>query len=110
MSSRGDLYQSGILGYLRASFVSMPHFRPAPPTIKLNAAIIGISNSQIHAVPHSDIHNEVRNRNAAKATGRVSSPISKRTPKLISVAACIGPATVAWLAAKLMMFFHKAGA
>jgi hypothetical protein len=26
---------------------SIPHFRPAPPTITLKAAIIGISNSQM---------------------------------------------------------------
>src|SRR5882724_13436476 len=103
-------YQSGIPGYLLASLASMPHFRPAPPTIKLKAAIIGISNSQIQAVPHSDIHREARKRNAAKATGRVSSPNIRNTPKLISVAACIGPAMVAWLAAKLIMLFQKAGA
>src|SRR6266404_1350455 len=103
-------YQSGIPGYLLASLASMPHFRPAPPTIKLKAAIIGISNSQIHAVPHSDIQREARKRNAAKATGRVSSPNIRNTPKLISVAACIGPAMVAWLAAKLIMLFQKAGA
>ena len=103
-------YQSGILGYFRTSLASMPHFRPAPPTIKLNAAIIGISNSQIHAVPHSDIHREARKRNAAKATGRVSSPKMRNNPKLISVTACIGPAMVAWLAAKLIMLFQKAGA
>src|SRR6266550_6417173 len=109
MSSRGDLYQSGILGYLRASLASMPHFRPAPPTIKLKAAIIGISNSQIQAVPHSDTHSEVKKRNAASATGRVSNPSSRKTPKLISVTACKGPATVAWVAAKLIILFQKPG-
>src|SRR5207237_8047994 len=103
-------YQSGILGYFRTSLASMPHFRPAPPTIKLNAAIIGISNSQIHAVPHSETHSEVKKRNAASATGRVSNPINRRTPKLISVTACRGPVTVAWAAAKLIMLFQKAGA
>src|SRR6266446_2945548 len=103
-------YQSGIPGYLLASLASMPHFRPAPPTIKLNAAIIGISNSQIHAVPHSDIQSEHKKRKAASATGRVSNPINRRTPKLISVTACKGPATVAWAAAKLIMLFQKAGA
>src|SRR5258706_13713092 len=103
-------YQSGILGYFRTSFASIPHFRPAPPTIKLNAAIIGISNSQIHAVPHSDIHSELKNRNAASATGRVSSPKMRNNPKLISVTACIGPAMVAWLAAKLIMLFQEAAA
>src|SRR6266436_2534783 len=98
-------YQSGILGYLRTSLPSTPHFRAAPPTIKLKAAIIGISNSQIQAVPHSDTHREARKRNAAKATGRVSSPNIRNTPKLISVAACIGPAMVAWFAAKLIKLF-----
>src|SRR5258708_14413875 len=80
-------YQSGILGYFRASLASMPHFRPAPPTIKLNAAIIGIRNSQIHALPHSDIQSELKNRNATNATGRVSRPRHSKTPKLISVTA-----------------------
>src|SRR5713226_9085639 len=103
-------YQRGIRGYLEASFASMPHFRPAPPTIMLNAAIIGTSNSQTHAVPHSDIHSEVKKTKGASATGRVSNPNIKKTPKLISVTACIGPATVAWLAARLMMPFQKAGA
>src|SRR5713226_2597639 len=103
-------YQRGIRGYLGASFASMPHIRPAPPTIRLNAAIIGTSNSQIHAVLHSEIHSEVKKRKAASATGRVSSPNNKKSPKLVSVTACIGPATVAWLAAKLMMFFQKPGA
>src|SRR6266446_1625080 len=88
-------YQSGILGYFFISLASMPHFRPAPPTIRLNAAIIGMSNSQIHAVPHSDTQSEVRKRKAANATGRVSSPNTKNAPKLTSVTACIGPATVA---------------
>src|SRR3989442_11738337 len=110
MLPRDDLYQSGSLGYLMASLASMPHFRPAPPTIKLKAAIIGISNSQIHAVPHSDIQREDRKRNAASATGRVNNPKMRNNPKLISVTACIGPAVVAWLAAKLIMFFQKAGA
>ena len=103
-------YQSGILGYFRASLASMPHFRPAQPTIKLNAAIIGISNSQIHAVPHSDIQSELKKRKAASATGRVSSPSNRKAPKLISVTACKGPATVAWAAAKLIMLFQKPGA
>ena len=105
-----EFHQSGILGNFLASLASIPHFLPALPTMRLNAAIIGISNSQIHAVPHSDIHRDVRKRKAASATGRASSPKMRNNPKLISVAACIGPAMVAWLAAKLMTFFQKAGA
>src|SRR5713226_1584200 len=103
-------YQSGDLGYFLDKTASMPHLRPAPPTMMLSAAIIGTSNSQIQAVPHSDIHKEVKKRNAASATGLVSNPSNRKTPKLISVTACKGPATVAWLAAKLIMLFQKAGA
>src|SRR5271165_2206838 len=38
------------------------------------------------------------NRNATKATGRVSKPMRSRTPREISVVACMGPAIAAWLA------------
>src|SRR5438552_18745667 len=74
-------YQSGILGYFRTRLASMPHFRLAPPTIKLHAAIIGISNSQINAVPQTDIQRELKNRKAASATSRVSRPSNRKAPK-----------------------------
>jgi hypothetical protein len=73
-----------------ASNPSMPQARPARPTASPSDASTGTSSSQIHHVPHSETQRLVRNRNATKAAGRVSRPITSRIPSEISVAACIG--------------------
>src|SRR5438477_83578 len=83
-------HQRRLEGYLFASNASTPNVLPALPITSARATDIGTSSSQIHAVPHSEIHKVVRKRKAAKATGRVSNPISKRIPNEISVAPCIG--------------------
>src|SRR5712664_253910 len=88
------LHQRRLEGYLFASNASTPNVLPALPITSARATAIGTSSSQIHAVPHSETHKVVRKRKAAKATGRVSNPISKRIPNEISVAPCIGPATL----------------
>jgi hypothetical protein len=72
-------------------------------------ASTGTSNSQTHAVPHSDIQRLPRYKNARKATGRVSRPNTSSTPKEISANACIGAAIAAWLAADAITAFHRAG-
>src|ERR1700737_277442 len=78
-------HQRGLDGYLFARNTSTPSVLPALPITSARATAIGTSSSQIHAVPHSETHKVVRKRKAAKATGRVNNPISKRTPNEISV-------------------------
>src|SRR5437764_8417672 len=92
---RSAFHQRILEGYLFASNASTPNVLPALPITSARATAIGTSSSQIHAVPHSETHKVVRKRKAAKATGRVSNPISKRIPNEISVAPCIGPVTFA---------------
>src|SRR5512133_315708 len=74
------------------------------------AAITGTSSSHIHEVPHSETHKLPRYRKATNATGRVSKPMTRRTPRKISVTACEGAAIAAWLAASPITDFHTAGA
>src|SRR5262249_27202676 len=94
-SGLAQFHQRGLNGYLFASNASTPNVLPALQITSARATAIGTSNSQIHAVPHSETHKVVRKSKAARATGRVNNPISKRIPNEISVAACIGPATFA---------------
>src|SRR5437773_1243070 len=77
---------------VRASRASIPHVRPARPTTSASDASTGTSSSQIHAVPHSEIHRLARYAHATRAAGRVSSPSTSRMPSEISVAACNGAA------------------
>ena len=76
-------------GHRCASRASTPHFRPARPTASASDASTGTSSSQIQAVPHSETHRLPRYRNATKATGRVSRPMTSRIPREISVIACM---------------------
>src|SRR5207302_3732655 len=91
------------------SQASMPHLRPALPIARPSEASIGTSSSQIHAVPHSETQRLPRYRKATKAAGRVSRPMTSRTPSEISVRACMGAAIAAWLAARPITAFHTAG-
>src|SRR6266550_7814406 len=88
-------HQRRLEGYLFASNASTPNVLPALLITSARATAIGTSSSQIHAVPHSETHKVVRKRKAAKATGRVNNPSSKRIPNEISVAPCIDPTTFA---------------
>ncbi len=105
----GWCYHQGAVGYLRASHASMPHVRPAQPIAKPSDASTGTSSSQIHAVPHSEIHRLARKRDATVAAGRVNSPSVSRTPSEISVTACAGAAIDALLAAKAITAFQAGG-
>ena len=88
-------------GRRRASNASMPQARPARPTASPSDASTGTSNSQIHDVPHSETQRLARNRNAIKAAGRVTRPMTGRIPSEISVAAYMGAVKAAWLAINL---------
>src|SRR6266536_3999798 len=92
-----------------ASHASTPHLRPARPTAIPSDASTGTNSSQIHEVPHSEIHRLPRYRKATKAAGRASKPMTSNIPRQISVIACIGAAIAAWLAASAMTDFHMAG-
>src|SRR6266568_585303 len=61
-------------GRVRASRASTPHVRPARPTTSASDASAGTSSSQIHAVPHSEIHRLAKYAHATRAAGRVSRP------------------------------------
>jgi hypothetical protein len=53
--------------------------------------LCGLRVCTCRRAPHSDTHREARKRKAANATGRVNRPNNRKSPKLISVTACIGP-------------------
>src|SRR5580700_1653556 len=102
-------YHHGEDGHRSDSHASTPQLRPARPIASASDAMTGTSNSQIHDVPHSEIQRLPRYRNATNAAGRVSRPMTSRTPREISVIACMGAAIAAWLAASAMTDFHMAG-
>src|SRR5207302_3652511 len=99
----------GIDGHRCANHASTPHLRPALPIARPNDVSIGTSSSQIHDVPHSETQRLPRYKNATNAAGRVSRPITRRMPREISVIACIGAASAAWLAARPITAFHTPG-
>src|SRR5580704_7368960 len=102
-------YHHGEDGHRCASHASTPHLRPARPTASPSDAITGTSSSQIQEVPHSETQRLPRYRKATNAAGRVSRPTMSRTPREISVTACMGAAIAAWLAASAITDFHMAG-
>src|SRR5579864_5554531 len=106
----GSNHHHGEDGRRSASDASTPHALPARPTARPSDASTGTSNSQIHAVPHSETQRLPRYKNATNAAGRVSRPMTSRIPSEISVSACMGAAIAAWLAASPITAFHAAGA
>src|ERR1700737_5517636 len=68
-------------GHRCDSQASTPHLRPARPIASPSDASTGTSSSQIHEVPHSEIQRLPRNRKATIAAGRVSRPMTSRTPR-----------------------------
>src|SRR5580698_2482068 len=105
----GPDHHHGAFGQRLANHASTPHVLPARPIASPSDASTGTSNSQIHAVPHSDIQRLPRYKNTTKATGRVIKPITSNTPNEISVNACIGAAIAAWSATNPITAFHTAG-
>src|SRR5215472_15537122 len=103
-------YHHGEDGRRCESNASTPHVLPARPIASPSDASTGTSNSQIQAVPHSEIQRLPRYRNATKAAGRVSKPITSRIPSDISVMAWTGAAIAAWLAINPITAFQAAGA
>src|SRR6266850_5263925 len=103
-------HHQGEDGHRCDSHASTPHFRPARPIASPSDAITGTSSSHIHEVPNSEIQRLPRKRNATNAAGRVSRPMSSRTPREISVNPCIGAEMEAWLAASAITDFQAAGA
>src|SRR5580693_7981774 len=105
----GFTHHHGENGQRSAKRASMPHLRPARPIASASDASTGTRSSQIQAVPHSETQRLPRYRNATKAAGRVSRPMTSRIPREISVTACMGAAIAAWLAANAITAFHTAG-
>src|ERR1700758_3680749 len=91
------------------SHESTPHLRPAHPMATPSDASTETSNSQIHAVPHSETQRLPRYRKAINAAGLVNRPVTSRIPSEISSMACIGAATAAWFAARAITAFQTAG-
>src|SRR5262249_9085154 len=103
-------HHHGEEGHRRDSRASTPQARPARPTASPRDARTGTNSSQIHAVPHSETQRLVRYRNATKATGRVSKPISSRSPSGILAIAWRGAARAGGRAASAITAFQVAGA
>src|SRR5215470_10549519 len=102
-------HHNGEEGHRCDNHASTPHLRPALPMASPSDANTGTSSSQIHDVPHSEIQRLPRYRKATNAAGRVSSPMTSKIPREISVRACMGAAIAAWLAASPITAFQMAG-